>query len=382
MPSPSPLRRLFSFALAAIACACASPTLEIPQVGRGELMQRTAQAQLDAITSAISLHAEAHAVAWPVLRDNADLCPDRTRGAAGWLIADVKRLDSMVDGLTRQRLRELGYDRGMRVLALMPDSPAGDAGVEVGDVVIAVADKDIADASSGEIGSLISETADKHGVVTMQLLRAGQERTVILDPVPVCDAEFVVDRSSRVQAFTDGERIVVTEGLIRLVDDDRLVAFVISHELAHIIGEHVRKRVQNAALSGAIVYGPILAIPAVIGDQALALAQVKPQRPPLTTALSQVTAKAMRSEEFEREADYLGLYLYARTGADLSDLEEIWRIFGETRPLNTWSAITHPTTPDRFLALQAARDEIKAKQAAGAPLMPQGWVMDDLDGSE
>lgn len=77
------------------------------------------------------------------------------------------------------------------------------------------------------------------------------------------------------------------------------------------------------------------------------------------------------SQDFEREADYVGLYILGRAGLELGDAPSIFRHFvvagGEVRGYGR----THPTHAERFLLMEATVREIEAKRARGEPLEPE-----------
>ena len=73
---------------------------------------------------------------------------------------------------------------------------------------------------------------------------------------------------------------------------------------------------------------------------------------------------------FESESDYVGLYYMVRAGFNPEGVEDVWRRLAITNPKSVARAKTHPTYPDRYLSIAATREEIKAKQAAGEPLIP------------
>jgi predicted Zn-dependent protease len=79
----------------------------------------------------------------------------------------------------------------------------------------------------------------------------------------------------------------------------------------------------------------------------------------------------MYSQDFESEADYVGLYVVARAGMPIDNAPRFWRRMGsQVAPGAISHGTTHPPTAQRFVALEAAVAEIKAKQAAGQPLLP------------
>ncbi|MGH8082448.1 MAG: M48 family metalloprotease, partial [Lysobacter sp.] len=78
------------------------------------------------------------------------------------------------------------------------------------------------------------------------------------------------------------------------------------------------------------------------------------------------------SRRMEAEADYTGLYMAALAGHDLSQAEQVWREMGinVTASSNKTVADTHPSSPERFVAIKRTVAEIQAKQQAGQPLRP------------
>ncbi len=76
------------------------------------------------------------------------------------------------------------------------------------------------------------------------------------------------------------------------------------------------------------------------------------------------------SQDFEAEADYVGLYVMARAGYDFHDAVTVWRRMAVNSPGAITMASDHPATSERFVALQAAIQEIDAKVAQGQKLLP------------
>lgn len=79
------------------------------------------------------------------------------------------------------------------------------------------------------------------------------------------------------------------------------------------------------------------------------------------------------SQDFEREADCLAVYLLARAGADLSGLEAFWRRMAEGAGYQSLQADedgSHPSYPERAVRLRAAVFEVEGKMQRREPLMP------------
>jgi predicted Zn-dependent protease len=83
-------------------------------------------------------------------------------------------------------------------------------------------------------------------------------------------------------------------------------------------------------------------------------------------------ASAPYSKDFESEADYVGLYLAARAGYDISESANFWRRMAVENPASIEKSYsnTHPSSPERFLAIEKAVNEINGKKQLGMPLVP------------
>jgi predicted Zn-dependent protease len=79
------------------------------------------------------------------------------------------------------------------------------------------------------------------------------------------------------------------------------------------------------------------------------------------------------SQEFESEADYEGLYLAARAGFNIADAPDFWRRMAAEHPgsIKKNFAASHPSSPERYLALENAVKEIESKREHGDSLLPE-----------
>ncbi|MCS7180025.1 MAG: M48 family metallopeptidase [bacterium] len=160
--------------------------------------------------------------------------------------------------------------------------------------------------------------------------------------------------SDTINAFTDGQRIFVTPGLLRFIQSDTELAFILSHETAHAILEHVQKTMGNRILGTifdiAITITTGVSTQGIFGD----------------------IAGLVFSKEFEKEADYLGTYIAAVSGYDVTDAQNFWRKMAAEYPGSTKDVFlaTHPSSPERYVLIEKTVAEIKEKQAKGLPLTP------------
>lgn len=88
-------------------------------------------------------------------------------------------------------------------------------------------------------------------------------------------------------------------------------------------------------------------------------------------AFSSVGAQAY-SQEFESEADYVGLYFVERAGYEINDAAYFWRRMGVKHPSNIAKnhAASHPSPPERFVSIEDTIKEIYQKINVGTELLP------------
>ena len=171
-----------------------------------------------------------------------------------------------------------------------------------------------------------------------------------------CNVEVVVNNGDR-PAYTDGRKIYFSQKMIDNFQNLEEFALVYSHELAHLILTHVNKKFLNrfsAAMFGAVIDSLVSA------DYWADYAGNK--------------GELAYSKEFESEADYVGLYFAARAGVDLDKAISFFRTLAILDPKRIHSnySETHPSTVERFLAMEKTIDEIHRKIATNQPLIPNG----------
>lgn len=159
-----------------------------------------------------------------------------------------------------------------------------------------------------------------------------------------------------VQAWAEERRLVALRPLVRFVADDAALAVVLGHELAHWLLRHLDKQEENAGVGATI--GKVVAVIAGAG--------------PEVGRNYAAVGRRLFSRAFEKEADYVGLYLAARAGFAVAEAADFWRRMAVLNPDAIDTATSHPTTADRFLAMERTIREIAAKRAAGLPLLPDG----------
>lgn len=164
------------------------------------------------------------------------------------------------------------------------------------------------------------------------------------------------DKDRTVNAYADGNKVVIEPGLMRATNEyEEELAFVIAHELGHNILSHTDSARVTAVL-GAIL--------GAVADAATG-----------TYGMSQAGAQLgaqMGSVSYEREADYIASYIAARAGYDVAKSAEFWRKMSNRQggEKSIYTSTTHPTNPERYVALNKTVEEIQQKKNDGIDLLP------------
>ncbi|MEM7728718.1 MAG: M48 family metallopeptidase [Pseudomonadota bacterium] len=320
-PRGAALRALAASGLAALLLAgCAGTATRLPDISEPALRAESLVQENRALAAQSAQMERLLRVGRTVLRANSELCP-KTRRDIGVLIHSE---DTYPEEMRLAARRELGATEDPAIFRVAPDSPAARAGLRPGDVIL-LDGRPINPAKEAFRKRLDAARLD------ISVRRNGRVETVEIEPETVCRSRLRLRSSPAINAFANGRDITVTSGMIDFAQSDDELALIIGHELAHNTMGHIRKVVGNLILSG------------------FATRYTRP---------------------FESEADYVGLYYMVRAGFDPDGVEAFWRRLADVDPRSVNRAKTHPTFPDRFVRIAAAREEIRAKQRSGAPLVP------------
>ena len=293
------------------------------------------------------------AVAWKIAVANAGVCRGKEMYRAGYTPADAGVFE---ERWGKGMAGELGVFSANRptVLTLVEGSPADEAGLEVGDVVLAVNGHDIE--GSFWLGSWRdrwerASPAGAEGAYTLRVRRASGEHDVTVTPVQVCGVGVGIEWKPEVNAWADGRSILVSQGMMAYADDVML-AFVIGHEIAHNTRRHIEADQNRVLAAHGIDLGLAVLVTALGG---------------VHVPMNVQGARHAYSHEQELEADYVGVYHVARAGYDVGALEGLRRKMAEDHPAaaNLRGSLTHPDTATRAVNLRNVIEEVRGKNPAG-----------------
>jgi len=308
------------FLAALVLSGCASVSTQLPDITLPQLTLEQNTQEVMVFDEMKQLQARLMRVGMPVLKANTDLCP-KVRQDIGAITHTLKSYSKSIRPAAR---RELGATAEPSIHLVIDGSAADAAGLKAGDQILDVAGKPI-----GAFDKALQTQLKQGGNIRVK--RAGKDIDIGLKSERVCGYKLRLSQTPTINAYADGNNITVTSGMMDFVKDDDELALIIGHELGHNTMGHIRKIISNIILSaGGTRY----------------------------------------TRPFESESDYVGMYYMVRAGYNPENVEDVWRRLAVANPKSVARAKTHPTYPNRYLSLAATREEIKAKQAAGLPLLP------------
>lgn len=289
-----------------------------------------------------ALDARVARVAFRLSDANAALCP-AIRQSAGWALHAASQYSEELRPYAQARF---GLDGDLPGLLTVPaGSPAAIAGLQEGDLVLAVNGRALArgpDRREAAFEGLAANIAviDRslaNGSTQLTVRRNGAEIPITVTPRRACGYEVQLNPSDELNARADGRRLFISTALAGFAETDDELAVILGHELAHHV---LRHRVWNE--SGGAARRENESVWRAEGGEGGA----------------------------EQQADRVGLYLAARAGYDPAVAAPFWRRFGASNWRVRFPQIVHASAESRARSLEAVRHEIELKQRAGENLVP------------
>lgn len=168
--------------------------------------------------------------------------------------------------------------------------------------------------------------------------------------------EFNLVKSSEVNAFCmPGGKIVVYEGLMKLVSSDDELAVVLGHEVAHAVAKHSNERISQQMLTQ---YGAQLL--------SESLSEKNQMIQTIANTVYGIGSKygvtLPFSRKHESEADYMGLILMTMAGYNPDKAVTFWQKMSASSGGKVPELLsTHPSDARRISDIQKELPAIKAK---------------------
>ena len=332
---------------------CVTPATRGVEVDAIEIEQEKRKQREIALAGRIQKQRRLAELSYPLMHAAVPLCGKKTVPTIGAILSTQYTF--------KKEYRDIAVDvYGMgddiKISQVVTGGPADLAGIQEGDYLLSLGDKPVS-SGKGAVGKFFKEakTNMKAGVeMPVSVMRNGKRVDLTIIPVDVCAYPMAVIPGDQINAFADGSRVVVTFGMMRFAETDTELSLVLAHELAHNAMKHVKAQMQNYML------GLILDLLAAAGGAN-------------TEGTFSELAVQSFSDEFEAEADYVGLYIMARAGMEIDSAATFWRRMAVEKPeqIREHFLATHPTSPKRYIAIEETVKEINTKRAAGLELIPE-----------
>ena len=295
-------------------------------------------------------------LAFPILIANTPLCGDKIEPLLGIRWVTYGDFPFWYGGWHRTPLRTLKGFRigpGPVLTHIVAGGPADLAGLQAGDKLVAV------DGEPIPTDSLFSpRRAVRHllrrssvdGILRVAYERSGSSYHTTVRPVMGCAYPVRLTYSDAINASANGRSISVTTGMWRFASDLELQT-VIAHELAHNVERHVFKSSAKRLL------GFFVDLTAWVSGMN-------------TWLLFSYIGPDVFNKDFEREADYVSMYMLARADLDTQGVSGFWHRMAVEADPHSFFSLTHPAHPERVANLDNAHKEIVAKRRAGLALLP------------
>lgn len=290
-------------------------------------------------------------VAAPLLTQNAALCKVNARNLLGF---SAKNKYSFPKEFVADAQKAYGLDEQLQVIQVLTDSGAERAGIRRGDRLVSANDKPfpIGPNAERQAATILGPLVRNRSLIKLTVARNDKNIPLNIPLTRACAFAVELGNADNVNAYADGQRVMITRGMLEFVQSDTELALVLAREFAHNALAHPGKQKMNATVGG-VIDNLIRFNPDLDAINGMAGIKVYPQN-------------------FDAAADTLALYMLVRAGYKIDNAATFWQRLDRQYPatvLNSYTAI-HPATTYRLATITRTVAEINAKQASKKPLLP------------
>ena len=354
------MKKLFYLTIVLFLSGCLeTPTGKLPSINQAEIDMEAERQKRISYAKFIDQLSLVKSIGYKVNSSNADIC-NKTDFNSGLTFANEN-----VMGLKIARFFPEKINLGSRVsiIDIVKNSPADKAGLTLGDVILEVEGFIFPEGKNAlkKISKHFKDIEEKP-VKKIKIDRKGEILTFDINQKKICNYPIIFTQDKIVNAYADGKSIIMTQGMVDYARDDNEIAMVIAHELAHNDRGHLDAKKKNTLIMGSI--GFILDLMTIYYSGGTAGGNAEN-----TEMWSKIGSQAY-SVEFEKDADYGGVYYAYRAGYDISQVKNFWERIGSENPKQIAISSTHPATSERYLQIDKTVKEINKKKKDGLALVP------------
>jgi len=297
---------------------------------------------------------------YPILRNSATFCKKQTIPFIGVFFTNQFDLDASIQSAAK---KEYKLNEELRIIQLLPGFPAKLQGLLIGDILLSIDNKPFSYGKNSlpSAYNLLKQKLRPNRPSKITVRRGKHQVAFSVTPINICDFPPALSNSSQAYAHGNGRHIIISRGLLRSAKSKAQFATVVTHELAHNILRH--PTFQQVSVNNNFQFE---LKSAVVGLNTISYS-AEWHEPPY-------------SQAFELEADYIGIKLMALSNFPIGETGIYLRKISTTDVPALWDRwqIKHPTTLNRFVALEQTINEVKQKKRDGDITFTEGADLDKL----
>ncbi len=336
-----------------------TPTGRLPNIKKAEILKEADRQKKIAYATYIKQMSLVKNIGFRINTANADICK-KIGFSSGVTFANSHSLGTKI---ARYFPAELNIDDQISIIHIAKNSSAEKAGLKVGDQILEI------DSYEFPKGRKAVEKVLKYfgkqktdQIQRIKIQRNNEIKSLNFQKNKICNYPVILTQDNIVNAFADGERILMTQGIVNYSKDENEIALIIAHELAHNDRGHIEAKKKNMLVLGSV--GFIIDLMTIYYSGGTAGGNAEN-----TDLWTRIGAQAY-SVEFEKDADYGGVYYAERAGYDISNAHKFWERIGSENPKQIAISSTHPATAERYIQIKKTVEEINEKKAKGLALVP------------
>ena len=350
-----PFRPGIAALLLVLLSACSTPStktdstpMPVMRNGSSELPRENADPRLLAL---LASQDRVYRVAAPLITKNAPLCKSSSRPILGFT---AKNKYSYPPELARTVESALKLGDTLQVMQVLEGSGAMRAGLRRGDQLQSLQEQPVPRGAQAEneAARVVAPLLKNATEIQVGLLRNGKPITLQVPLTQACAFAIEIGQAAHVNAYADGRRIMLTQGILDFLNSDDELAALLAREIAHNVQRHAVTMKMAATMSGII-------------DMLL------PLSPDLRSFAGSAGLRAF-DDKLDQEADRIALYLLARAGYAPEAAQRALQKLAQAYPVSVPNGYTalHPWTDERAALMRSTLAEIRQKQAAKKILVP------------
>jgi Zn-dependent protease with chaperone function len=320
--------------------ACSSSMLQ--------LERHTSNNQQDELTRYVANQEKLYRIAAPLLVKNAPLCKSATRNIMGFT---AKNQYSYSSELAQTANKLFKLTDHLQVVSILEGGGAERAGIKRGDIFLKVQNQTIPTGINAEIETarLLSTLMSHSANLPISIERNKQVYNFNIPLTLACAFNLELGNSDVIHAFNDGRRILITRGMLQVLNTDAELAAIIAREIAHSALKHTAS-LQMTASAAQAIDGLIPVLRNNAGDAAIK------------------DLKAMPSN-LDQAADRVAIAMLVRAGYEAEQLPLSLQKLAAIKN-NEKYTVAHPLTNERLKLMQEVIVQVKQKPSVGKSSAP------------